>query len=121
MKKPLVLVCHLLPLMLISLAFLAGLPYGYFTLMRCICFVCFTVVLAFHFKTGRQLLAFGYLVFSFLYNPIIPLHLGRTIWSFVNMATILLVVYSFVLYLKPIALKRESKLTFIVKDKATLK
>lgn len=121
MKKPLMLVCHSLPLLLISLAFLPGLPYGYFTLMRCICSICFAVVLTFHFKTGRQLLAFGYLVSSFLYNPIIPLHIGRPVWICVNIATILFAVYSFILYLKSVDSKKESTLTFVVKDEVPSK
>lgn len=69
-------------------------PYGYYILLRWVCCATFAF-LALHASTLKLegwVWVLG--VTAAIYNPIIPLHLTREIWSVVNIATIGIAVAS---------------------------
>lgn len=81
---------------MISIALLK-LPYGYYTLLRVVlCFsFCYFIYLNYRYYQNN----FFYPIFSLLaiiYNPFFPLHLGREIWVYVNIVTIVAVILSFI-------------------------
>jgi hypothetical protein len=87
-----ILVCALGGLLLLALA---PMPYGYYMLLRVL--VCIWCLLAlqqyFAFNFSRlPLMGWGYVVFLVLYNPLLPMHLGRPLWSLVNLASLLFFV-----------------------------
>ena len=65
-------------------AFVDGLPYGFFTLLRFV--VCassiFAAFVAHEFEKG--LFVWFFSLFAFLFNPIIPIHLNREIWLVID-------------------------------------
>ena len=80
----------------------ARMPYGYYTLVRlvvCATFV-FVVVMA---AMGRQMWAVWVcIIFTLLFNPIVPVHLTRSLWQpldFIAGAT--LVAAAFVVHSRP--------------------
>ncbi len=82
-----------LPSVLLMLALLP-LPYGFYTLLRiCICLVCGWLAYE-QFKhdnaVGVWVVVLG--AIAVLYNPILPIHLTREIWSILNVVTALLIL-----------------------------
>lgn len=80
-------------------AFIEGAPYWYFTLLRmlvCSALAIFAFQALIHdLPRWASLLGVG----AIIYNPLLPLHLGRELWQPVNIATVaLLVIVSVVLY-----------------------
>lgn len=63
-------------------------PYGYYVLLRWVCCGVFAY-LAFHaFNQKRQAWVWILGITAGIYNPIVPVHLTREIWSVVNVITI---------------------------------
>ena len=70
-------------------------PYGYYILLRwVICAICaYYAFKAYGEKNVPWAWIFG--VSAAVYNPIIPLHLGRSVWAVVNIASVVLLIASF--------------------------
>lgn len=86
---------HILQLAVIIMLLLAlnpENPYGYYIIMRVI--VCaeysYLCVLAIRAKETNWAWILG--VLAFTYNPILPLHLNRGLWSVINILSILLTI-----------------------------
>lgn len=80
-------------------------PYGYYVLLRWVCCATFAF-LAFQASAGKQqgwVWVLG--ATAAIYNPIIPIHLTREIWSAINVVTIGMAVAS-VFALKQISAER---------------
>ncbi len=70
-------------------------PYGYYILLRwVICAICaYYAFKAYGEKSVPWVWTFG--VGAAIYNPIIPLHLGRQVWSVVNIASVVIIIASY--------------------------
>jgi uncharacterized protein DUF6804 len=67
---------------------LAPLPYGYYTFLRIlVCASCIYLAKKYHNRFTARSIIFGLL--GILYNPIIPIHLTREIWTWLNPLTCL--------------------------------
>jgi hypothetical protein len=64
-------------------------PYGYYTLIKIILFT-YTAYLAYKHLSRDPSRAAGWFAtgIALTYNPIVSLHLGRPLWTVVNLATI---------------------------------
>lgn len=70
-------------------------PYGYYILLRwVICGICAYYVFE-ALKTRKHPWAWVFGIGAIIYNPIFPLHLGRSVWSVVNIASVVVVIASF--------------------------
>jgi len=70
-------------------------PYGYYILLRWIVCPIFTYLAWSTFTAGRSPWIWSLAVNAGIYNPVFPVHLGRTIWTAVNIASVALLVISF--------------------------
>lgn len=71
-------------LILLLLVCLLPMPYGYYQLVRFIAMAGFSI-LAFHSnKTGQQTELFLYVALAILFQPILKISLGRTLWNVVD-------------------------------------
>lgn len=89
-KLKIILICGLI-------AALLPLPYGYFTLLRVYGCVVFILVLIDLPKSKRKTANRDfviYLVLLCLFQPILKLPLGRTIWNIVDVATAIWLVWN---------------------------
>lgn len=72
---------------------LCPLPYGYYTFLRII--VCiWGCCKSFHFFDSQNSGFFAFLTagIAILYNPLIPIHLSRDIWTGINIVTIAVIL-----------------------------
>ncbi len=71
------------------------LPYGYYVLLRWV--VCpvlaFSTVYCYELRKIVWVWIFG--IAAVIFNPLVPLYLGKPMWHFINGATALLLVVSF--------------------------
>jgi hypothetical protein len=69
------------------------LPYGYYLLLRIFMCGMFSYLACNSFKSGRSGLGWILGCVAVVYNPFVPLHLGKAVWSVVNLMTLGILVY----------------------------
>lgn len=72
-------------------------PYGYYQLLRWACFGVFAYLAYDLNAKGCAGWAWLFAVFALLYNPFLPMALGRDIWEVVNVLTAAVLAISMVL------------------------
>lgn len=78
---------RLIPTLMLFGALLSNLPYGYFQILRwttCITAAFFAYESMSWFKPP---VPFIYLIIAILFNPILPIHLSRSIWIVLDVIT----------------------------------
>jgi len=75
-------------------------PYGYYILLRWIVCPCLAFAAAQAFKLEKISLVWVLGVTAAIYNPILPLHLNRGLWSVLNFAGIGFGAWSVVVFKK---------------------
>jgi hypothetical protein len=70
-------------------------PYGYYTLLRVgICLLCATLAyVANHLKTKNWMVTFT--IIAVIFNPLLPLHLGKELWALVDLVSAIVLLVSF--------------------------
>ena len=76
------------------LAIIGGWPYGFYTFLRIVIFFISIYMVINLIQSDLIGFAWGYGFIGFLFNPLIPFHLGRDIWLIVNWITLGFFVYS---------------------------
>jgi hypothetical protein len=79
---------------LMFLAIIGGWPYGFYTFLRIVIFAISIYMVISLIQSDLIGFAWGYGFIGFLFNPLIPFHLGRDIWVIVNWITLGFFVYS---------------------------
>lgn len=84
-------------------------PYGYFTLMRFV--VCAVAIYCALQASSQRKEEWTWILagIAILFNPLIPFHLNRQIWSILDVAVAILLVVSIFFVRGRIAKKPESK------------
>ena len=72
---------------------LLPLPYGYYMLLRVVMCGLFSYLAYLSWQSGGQELTWACGVIAAIYNPFVPLHLGREVWVLINIATIGMLAY----------------------------
>lgn len=82
MPRPLLLICCVL---LVAAAL--PLPYGYYTLLRLV--TCTTLALgsAVAFRSHSATLGSALLVLALAFNPFVPVHLPKLLWTLIDLGT----------------------------------
>lgn len=71
---------------------LLHMPYGYYELVRFVSMVAFAVIAYGYYKKKKDVLAVVFGALALLFQPIIKIALGRTIWNIVDVAVAVLLV-----------------------------
>ena len=67
------------------------LPYGYYTLLRVVvCLAAIVIAADSHDKPNAGAWPLAFIALAIIFNPIFPLHLGRTVWLPVDIAAALI-------------------------------
>lgn len=81
---------HIVPTAFIAILLGIGvfkLPYGYYTFLRIIVFIYSISYLYIFYKNEKHGVTVALTAIAILFNPILPIHLNKEIWSFINIAT----------------------------------
>lgn len=62
-------------------------PYSYYQLLRWGCFTGFLLIARYCHLTSSEQWVWAFCALALLYNPLIPLALGRSIWEAANVGT----------------------------------
>ena len=90
-------ILFLVPAVLLFLAPLMELPYGFYTFLRIIILIssAYMIFVVYMHKKKIDLIAMLFIIILILYNPIIPIHLSREIWTPINFMTSGVYIWAF--------------------------
>lgn len=71
---------------------LAPMPYGFYTLVRFVAMAAFGWLAFDYFRGGRSGLGFGFAALALLFQPLVKVSLGRTMWHWVDVVVALALV-----------------------------
>jgi hypothetical protein len=77
------------PIVLLAIALL-DMPYGYYQLLRVVIFCASAYLALTERKRQSGLWLWAFIASALIYNPVAKLALGRDLWGWVNLATIVL-------------------------------
>ena len=88
-----------LKLILAALFFLclANMPYGFYNLVRFVAMIAFAVYAYFYHEKNNDKLAIAFLSLAVLFQPLLPIHLGRVLWNIVD---VVVAIFLIILYIK---------------------
>ena len=67
--------------------------YGFYILLRWICCPCLLIISNYYRLGEKNILSVLFLLLALIYNPIFPLHLGRSIWVIINIVTLIIAFF----------------------------
>ncbi len=76
------------------LAIIGGGPYGFFTLLRLVVFGTTVYLSWLAYRSERQVLTWVFGFIALVFNPLIPLHLGRDLWRVVDLLVAVFLIIS---------------------------
>ena len=69
----------------LSLIALLPMPYGYYTILRICVSICGGLTAYIYFNAGRRdICVWLCIAVAIIFNPIVPVHLNREVWSIFN-------------------------------------
>lgn len=94
-----------LVLALLFLLCLAPMPYGFYSLVRFVAMIAFAIYAYIYHEKKNNKLAVAFLSLAILFQPLLPIYLGRTLW---NIADVIVAIFLIVLYIKENNNKNEN-------------
>lgn len=84
-------------LALLFLLCLAPMPYGFYSLVRFVAMIAFAIYAYIYHEKKNNKLAVAFLSLAILFQPLLPIYLGRTLWNIVD---VLVAIFLIILYIK---------------------
>lgn len=84
----------IISVILLFLAMIEGWPYGFFTLLRLVVFGTTAYLSWLAYKSEKQAWTWVFGFIALVFNPLIPLHLGRDLWIVVDLLVALFLIVS---------------------------
>ena len=72
---------------------LADMPYGFYQLVRFVAAVAFAYLSYDYFKSKKDVMGFVFAVLALLFQPLLKVSLGRTLWNLVDILVALGLLY----------------------------
>lgn len=84
-------------LSILFLLCLAPMPYGFYSMIRFVAMIAFAIYAYAYYEKKNNRLAITFLSLAILFQPLLPIYLGRTLWNIVDVAV---AVFLIILYIK---------------------
>lgn len=68
-------------------------PYGYYTLLRFVAMIVFGYSAYRYYKEQKESLIVTMIALTILFQPLLPISLGRTIWNVIDVAVAIFLLY----------------------------
>ena len=76
---------------------LVPMPYGFYSLIRFVAMIAFAIYAYVYYEKKNNKLAIVFLSLAILFQPLLPIYLGRMLWNIVDVSVAIFLV---VLYVK---------------------
>ena len=76
---------------------LANMPYGFYNLVRFVAMIVFAVYAYTYYEKNNNKLAIAFLSLAILFQPLLPIYLGRMLWNIID---VVVAIFLIVLYVK---------------------
>jgi hypothetical protein len=76
---------------------LAPMPYGFYSLIRFVAMIAFAIYAYVYYEKKNNKLAIIFVSLAILFQPLLPIYLGRTLWNIVD---VIVAIFLVVLYFK---------------------
>ena len=76
---------------------LAPMPYGFYSLIRFVAMIAFAIYAYVYYEKKSNELAIVFLSLAILFQPLLPIYLGRMLWNIVD---VIVAIFLVVLYFK---------------------
>lgn len=76
---------------------LAPMPYGFYSLIRFVAMIAFAIYAYVYYEKKSNELAIAFLSLAVLFQPLLPIYLGRTLWNIID---VVVAIFLVVLYFK---------------------
>lgn len=86
-------ILRIICIILLAIAFGRN-PYSYYILLRWIIFIFLIYFITKIYNSKNEFFMVLFITILVVYNPIIPFHLSRTIWKYINAASIIIIFSS---------------------------
>jgi len=87
-------VLKIIAIILLSIALFKN-PYSYYISMRWLLSISFGILIYFYSVDKNYIFQGLFVVLLVIYNPLLPIHSTREIWTIINIVTIALIAVSF--------------------------
>ena len=84
----------IISVILLFLATIEGWPYGFFTLLRLVVFGTTAYLSWLAYRSEKQAWTWIFGFIALVFNPLIPLHLGRDLWVVVDLLVAVFLIIS---------------------------
>jgi hypothetical protein len=76
---------------------LAPMPYGFYSLIRFVAMIAFAIYAYVYYEKKNNKLAIVFLSLAILFQPLLPIYLGRMLWNIID---VIVAIFLIVLYVK---------------------
>lgn len=76
---------------------LAHMPYGFYSLIRFVAMIAFAIYAYVYYEKKNNKLAIAFLSLAILFQPLLPIYLGRMLWNIID---VIVAIFLVVLYFK---------------------
>lgn len=76
---------------------LAPMPYGFYSLIRFVAMIAFAIYAYAYYEKKNNKLAIVFLSLAILFQPLLPIYLGRMLWNIID---VVVAIFLVVLYFK---------------------
>jgi hypothetical protein len=76
---------------------LAPMPYGFYSLIRFVAMIAFAIYAYVYYEKKNNKLAIAFLSLAILFQPLLPIYLGRMLWNIID---VVVAIFLVVLYFK---------------------
>lgn len=87
---------------------LAPMPYGFYSLIRFVTMIAFAIYAYVYYEKKSNKLAILFLSLAILFQPLLPIYLGRTLWNIIDVIVALFLIF---LYIKENYKKNKSNIS----------
>jgi len=84
----------IISVILLFLAMIEGLPYGFFTLLRLVVFGTTVYLSWLGYKSEKYIWIWIFGFIALVFNPLTPLHLGRDLWVIIDLLVAFFLIFS---------------------------
>lgn len=74
----------------------APMPYGFYSLIRFVTMIAFPIYAYVYYEKKSNKLAILFLSLAILFQPLLPIYLGRTLWNIIDVIVAIFLIFLYI-------------------------